>query len=155
MDTGMDTHTNHSRMKAIRPALLLLALMSSGLAWAEEGSIVVNLKNIRDDSGMLRASLYREAETFRKEDKALQVIAVPSVKGAARLVFNGVPPGRYAIMAYHDENADGKLNLRLGMFPKEGYGLSNNPAIFGPPKFADSAFEHAGPATPVDINISY
>lgn len=151
----MDTHTNHSRMKAIRTALLLLALMSSGLAWAEEGSIEVNLKNIRDDSGMLRASLYREADTFRKEDKALQVIAVPSVKGAARLVFNGVPPGRYAIMAYHDENTDGKLNLRLGMFPKEGYGLSNNPAIFGPPKFADSAFEHAGPATPVDINISY
>ncbi len=151
----MDTHTNHSRMKAISPALLLLALMSSGLAWAEEGSIEVNLKNIRDDSGMLRASLYREADTFRKEDKALQVIAVPSVKGAARLVFNGVPPGRYAIMAYHDENTDGKLNLRLGMFPKEGYGLSNNPAIFGPPKFADSAFEHAGPATPVDINISY
>lgn len=155
MDTGMDIRTNHSRMKGMRPALLLLALMSFGLAWAEEGSIVVNLKNIRDDSGMLRASLYREAETFRKEDKALQVIVVPAVKGAARLVFNGVPPGRYAIMSYHDENADGKLNLRLGMFPTEGYGLSNNPKVFGPPKFADSAFEHPDPDTPVNISISY
>lgn len=151
----MDIRTNHSRMKGMRPALLLLALMSFGLAWAEEGSIVVNLKNIRDDSGMLRASLYREAETFRKEDKALQVIVVPAVKGAARLVFNGVPPGRYAIMAYHDENADGKLNLRLGMFPTEGYGLSNNPKVFGPPKFADSAFDLDGSEAALEIGINY
>jgi len=151
----MDTRTNHSRMKAIRPALLLLALMSSGLAWAEEGSIVVNLKNIRDGSGMLRASLYRDAESFRKEDKALQVIAMPSAQGEARLVFHDVPPGRYAIMAYHDENADGKLNLRLGMFPIEGYGLSNNPKVFGPPKFADSAFDLDGNEAALEIGLNY
>jgi uncharacterized protein (DUF2141 family) len=66
-----------------------------------------------------------------------------------------LPPGRYAIMAYHDANQDGKLNLRLGMFPVEGYGLSNNPKVFGPPKFADSAFEVAGGETAVNINISY
>ena len=54
--------------------------------------------------------------------------------------FDGLPTGRYAVMAYHDENADQKLNLRFGMFPTEGYGLSNNPAIIGPPKFADSVF---------------
>ena len=64
-------------------------------------------------------------------------------------------PGRYAIMAYHDENSDGKLNLRLGMFPTEGYGLSNNPKVFGPPKFADSAFDLKGDEATVEIEISY
>lgn len=58
-------------------------------------------------------------------------------------------------MAYHDADLDGKLDLRLGMFPTAGYGLSNNPKIFCPPKFADSAFEVAGSETSVNISIFY
>lgn len=135
--------------------LLLGCLLGAAAAPAEESKVVVTLKDVRETSGNLRASLYRDPETFRKEDKAVQVVAIPAVKGDAQLVFEGLPPGRYAIMAYHDANQDGKLNLRLGMFPIEGYGLSNNPKVFGPPKFADSAFEVAGGDTAVNINISY
>lgn len=58
-------------------------------------------------------------------------------------------------MAYHDENADGKLDLRFGMFPTEGYGLSNNPNVIGPPKFAESAFDVTGPETSLSIELSY
>jgi uncharacterized protein (DUF2141 family) len=58
-------------------------------------------------------------------------------------------------MVYHDENGDGKLNLRFGMFPIEGYGLSNNPKVMGPPKFADSAFELGTQDTSVDIRLNY
>ena len=59
------------------------------------------------------------------------------------------------VMVYHDANADQTLNLRLGMFPTEGYGLSNNPKVMGPPRFADSAFEVAGPETAIDIRLAY
>jgi len=135
--------------------LLLGCLFGAGAAQAEESNIVVTLKNVRDAAGNLRASLYRDPESFRKEDKAVQVISIPAIKGDAQLVFKGLTPGRYAIMAYHDADQDGKLNLRLGMFPTEGYGLSNNPKVFGPPKFADSAFEVAGNETSVNISISY
>jgi len=48
-------------------------------------------------------------------------------------------------MAYHDADLNGKFDLRFGMFPTAGYGLSNNPKVMGPPKFADSAFDVAGP----------
>jgi uncharacterized protein (DUF2141 family) len=41
------------------------------------------------------------------------------------------------------------------MFPTEGYGLSNNPKVVGPPKFADSAFEVAGPETTIEIILAY
>jgi uncharacterized protein (DUF2141 family) len=58
-------------------------------------------------------------------------------------------------MAYHDENGDEKLNPRFGMFPAEGYGLSNNPKVIGPPKFADSAFEVSGAETAVSITTTY
>ncbi len=135
--------------------LLLASLLAAGQAQADNGQLVVNLLGVRDDTGNLRASLYREPETFRKEDKALKVISLPAAKGESRFVFDDLPAGRYAVMVYHDENADQKLNLRFGMFPTEGYGLSNNPKVMGPPKFADSAFEVAGPETAIDIRLAY
>jgi uncharacterized protein (DUF2141 family) len=41
------------------------------------------------------------------------------------------------------------------MLPTEGYGLSNNPQVLGPPQFADSAFEVSGPQTSISIKIKY
>jgi uncharacterized protein (DUF2141 family) len=133
----------------------LAALTLSLPALAQTATLTVNLHEIRNATGNLRASLYREPESFRKEDKALQVVALPAVAGDARIVFADLAPGKYAVMAYHDENADGRLNLRFGMFPTEGYGLSNNPQVMGPPKFADSAFEVSAPDTVIDIKLAY
>ncbi len=135
---------------------LLLGFMFGAVpAQADESRLVVSLKNVRDSTGNLRASIYREPDSFRKEDRAVEVVSIPAQKGDVQLVFKALPPGRYAIMAYHDADSDGKLGLRFGMFPIEGYGLSNNPKVMGPPKFADSAFELTGPETSIDINLSY
>ena len=140
-------------MSKVLASLALLALSLPALA--QTATLTVNLQDVRNATGNLRASLYREPETFRKEDKAVQVVTLPAVAGDAKLVFADLPPGKYAVMAYHDENADGRLNLRFGMFPTEGYGLSNNPQVMGPPKFADSAFEVSSPETAIDIKLAY
>jgi uncharacterized protein (DUF2141 family) len=138
--------------KSVLFALLAFSISS---AFAQTATLTVNLNEVRAAAGNLRASIYREPETFRKEDKAVQVVALPAVAGTPRIVFPDLAPGKYAVMAYHDENSDGKLNLRLGMFPTEGYGLSNNPQVMGPPKFADSAFEVSSPETVIDIRLAY
>ena len=140
-------------MSKVLASLALLALSLPALA--QTATLSVNLQDVRNATGNLRASLYREPETFRKEDKAVQVVTLPAVAGDARIVFADLPLGKYAVMAYHDENADGRLNLRFGMFPTEGYGLSNNPQVMGPPKFADSAFEVSSPETAIDIKLAY
>ena len=124
-------------------------------AQADESRLIVTLKDVRDSTGQIRASIYREPETFRKEDRAVAVVSVPAQKGDLKLAFMALPPGRYAIMAYHDADSDSKLGLRFGMFPTEGYGLSNNPKVMGPPKFADSAFDLTGPETSIEIKLSY
>jgi uncharacterized protein (DUF2141 family) len=135
--------------------LLLCGLLLSTSVQADEATLTVTLKDVRGTLGNLRASLYREPETFRKEDRAFKVISIPATAGDAKMVFADLPPGRYAVMAYHDENGDDKLNLRFGMFPLEGYGLSNNPTVIGPPKFAESAFEVSSPETQIDIKLAY
>ena len=124
-------------------------------AQADESRLIVTLKDVRDSTGQIRASIYREPETFRKEDRAVAVVSVPAQKGDLKLAFMALPPGRYAIMAYHDADSDNKLGLRFGMFPTEGYGLSNNPKVIGPPKFADSAFDLSGQETSIEIKLSY
>lgn len=136
-------------------SFLLCCLLVSANASSDESRLIVNLNNIGEAGGNLRASLYREPESFRKEDRAVQVVSIPATKGSAQIVFDALSPGRYAVMVYHDENGDGKLNLRFGMFPIEGYGLSNNPKVMGPPKFADSAFEVGEQETSVNITLKY
>ncbi|MFC5302168.1 DUF2141 domain-containing protein [Azospira restricta] len=132
-----------------------LALAQPPAFAGDDATLTVTLQNVRDARGALRAGLYRDPATFRKEDQAVSVAQVPAAAGAVSLVFRDLPPGRYAVMAYHDENGDGTLNRRFGMFPSEGYGLSNNPQVAGPPAFADSAFEVAAPATAIAVELRY
>ena len=135
--------------------VLVGCLFGAISAQADESRLIVTLKDVRDSTGQIRASIYREPETFRKEDRAVAVVSVPAQKGDLKLAFMALPPGRYAIMAYHDADSDSKLGLRFGMFPTEGYGLSNNPKVMGPPKFADSAFDLSGQETSIEIKLSY
>lgn len=138
-----------------------LGLLLSGLAQAQAqpqpqtGSLSVTLTQVRDARGQLRVGLYQDPKTFRKEAQAFAVQQVPAAPGAVQVRFTNLPPGRYAIMAYHDENGDGELNRRLGMFPTEGYGLSNNPKVMGPPQFEDSAFQVPAAGQAVSIEIRY
>ena len=121
---------------------------------ADGDSLTVHLNGLKNAQGNVRVGLYADPSTFRKESQALIIRQIPAIRGRLDIEFSDLPHGRYAIMAYHDEDANGELNRRFGMFPTEGYGLSNNPKISGPPAFADSAFEVAG-ATEISIDIHY
>lgn len=156
MNTITDPTPPHLRRNASGLALLIAAcLLPAGASHAETGELHVSLQGLRDAQGQVRISLYKDGESFRKEDRALSVQTLPAAAGRLEIVFADLAPGRYAVMAYHDENADNRLNLRFGMFPTEGYGLSNNPKVMGPPAFADSAFDFAPPQRDIEIAIRY
>ncbi len=140
-------------MKITRYAALVASLFA-GAAMAEGSSLTVHLKGLKNTQGNVRVGLYGDPDTFRKETQALAIREIPASSENIDIRFADLPPGRYAIMAYHDEDANGQLNRRFGMFPTEGYGLSNNPQVSGPPRFADSAFSVAG-ATEIAIDIHY
>jgi uncharacterized protein (DUF2141 family) len=117
--------------------------------------LTVAVQEVRGSEGQVKLMLFEREEGFRKEDKARQVLAVPAAAGEVSSVFRDLPPGRYAVIAYHDKNGNGKLDLRFGMFPKEGYGLSNNPKLSGPPKFKDAAFEVTQAGNLIAIQLGY
>lgn len=64
----------------------------------------------------------------------------PMRNGAAQVVFPGLPPGRYALRAFADENGNAKLDTNMLGIPTERYGFSNDAkGTMGPPDFEAAA----------------
>jgi len=125
-------------MKAL-PIFSVALTLGTLPAHAQE--LHITLSGLQHDKGRVAVAVYADAKTFREDDQAFAAQKANAEKGAMTLVFNDVPPGRYAVLAYHDENDNGELDRRFGMIPTEGYGLSNNPKVMGPPSYEASAFE--------------
>lgn len=134
--------------------LSLFAILSvSASAWAAD--LNIDISGAKSAEGQLKLMLFDKADGFRKEASSRAVLAIPTAAGNQQAAFKDLPPGRYAVIAYHDENANGKLDLRFGMIPAEGYGLSNNPEVMGPPSFEHAAFELDEAGRRIEIRLDY
>lgn len=133
--------------------VIAAALLFTAPAWG--GALTVTLQGVAHDQGGLRIGLYDRPETFRKEDKAVKVLDAAAKAGAVTVTFAELPPGRYAIMAYHDEDGDGGLDRFMGMIPTEGYALSNDPEVTGPPAFEECAFDVPAEGRALSLNLRY
>lgn len=136
-------------------SLACVTLLGALAAPAFAADLDVSVHGVRSGEGQVKLMLFDREEGFRKEDKAREVVAQAASTGQVTGIFRGLPPGRYAVIAYHDENGDGKLNLRFGMFPKEGYGLSNDYKPSGPPRFKNAAFELPQGGQRIEILLDY
>jgi uncharacterized protein (DUF2141 family) len=126
-------------------------------AYAQSGnSISVPISSLRNNKGEVRCGLFNSAASFRQPGQQFMGVAVPIANQQATCVFNNVPPGTYAVAAFHAENNETQLQTNFLGIPKEGYGFSRNPSTtFGPPNFSDADYTFAGGATSWPITISY
>lgn len=135
----------------IRIAIALAAAISP----VDAADLSVTVVGVRSAAGSVRVALYDRAEGFRKEAHARQLVGLPARAGSVTTTFPNLAAGRYAVIAYHDEDANGRLNLRFGMIPTEGYGLSNDPRVMGPPAFADAAFDLPAEGAAITLTLEY
>jgi len=88
----------------------------------------------------LYVALYDSAAGYAGS-KAVASQTAPMQAGKARFVFLGLPPGRYALRAFADENGNGKLDTNLVGMPIERYGFSNDAkGNLAAPDFEAAAF---------------
>jgi len=139
----------------MKTAIAIIAATVTLAAPAWGGDLTVTLNGVAHDQGGMRVGLYDRAETFRKEDRAVAVQTAPAKAGTVVVTFPALPPGRYAVMAYHDEDGDGGLDRFMGMIPTEGYALSNDPEVTGPPAFEECAFDLPAAGRPLSITLKY
>lgn len=131
-----------------------LSLLTA-LAPVSAADLTVAVSGIRNAEGQIKLMLFDKAKGFRKEAASRMVLALPAVAGRVQATFPDLPPGRYAVIAYHDENGNGSLDLRFGMIPLEGHGLSNNPKVVGPPAFEQAALQLDEPGRRIEVGLGY
>ena len=98
------------------------------------------MSGFESNKGKANIGLFNEEETFLREANWKRFSEINNYKATA--TFTDIPDGIYAVSVYHDENDNERLDLIMGMIPKEDTGTSNNPKVtMGPPKWEESIFE--------------
>ena len=131
----------------------LLAAAALLLANDANAPIEVTVTGVRSAAGRVVVDIC-PASTFLSA--CPYSVTVPAQKGAVTAVVRGVPPGRYAVQAYHDANANGDLDRGLFGIPKEGIGFSNDamPRLMRP-KFAVASFDHGHDPQHMGVTLRY
>jgi uncharacterized protein (DUF2141 family) len=104
-------------------------------------SIDLAITGLRSEKGDVLVCLSNNPKYFPdcSKDKNARKLKIAAAR-AGSVQIAGVKPGTYAVALVHDENANGKMDLRL-FLPREGFGFSRNPRIgMGPPKFKAAQF---------------
>jgi uncharacterized protein (DUF2141 family) len=118
----------------------------------------IEVKGLHSSAGQVGCMIFATADGFPgKVEKAAGRAWIPIANQTAICEFPGLRPGRYAAVAMHDENGNGKLDTNLFGVPKEGVGASRDarPGFMRGPRFEDAALPFdAGTAT-IAINIRY
>ncbi|GJJ01438.1 hypothetical protein RugamoR64_19760 [Duganella rhizosphaerae] len=140
--------------------LLLSLLLSRALqaasvqapSLAAGASVTIKLSGVAGSKGMVMAALCDKA-TFLKRCPYMQTVAASPV---VNLKFEGVKPGVYAAMLFHDENGNGEFDRSPSGMPLEGYAFSRNAkGNYGPPSFEAAAVEVKAGKAALDIDMVY
>ncbi|MEB2185455.1 DUF2141 domain-containing protein [Xanthomonas campestris pv. campestris] len=124
----------------IRALLCALGLLL-GSSQLHAADLTVNLSGLRSQQGQIRIAVVASPAQLDSTQPPVQAQTKPITGSAPSFVFRDLPPGRYAVMVNHDENANGKLDTNLIGMPVEGYGFSNNPRAMRKPTFDEAAFD--------------
>ena len=135
-------------MKVIIYILFIITTISSNKVFSQEENSIYYITDLRGD-----ISLEMEINNLQSNNGPLYIRILdenenpvivgtsPVINYSARISFDSISPGKYAIQFFHDENENQKMDFSLIGIPKEKFGSSNNvKPILGPPKFEKMLF---------------
>ncbi|HYD69077.1 MAG TPA: DUF2141 domain-containing protein [Azospirillum sp.] len=129
----------------------MVLVMGHEVAAADLSVTVTNVANAR---GKVLVAVCT-AETFLRAGCPYSA-AEPAWPGSVTVVVRRVPPGTYAVQAFHDENQNLDIDRNFFGLPEEGIGFSNDaPMRFGPPSYGDAALAVAEPVTRTALKLRY
>ena len=93
----------HPRLECQALALALVAPSLPALA----ARLDIELTGVENDHGLVRVAVCTPAAFTTNHCPFFG--AAPAKPGSVLLSLKGIPPGRYAVQAYHDEDGNGRL----------------------------------------------
>ena len=123
-------------------------------AAAQTSSLGISIEGIAISQGTIKVALC-DQDDFLKQC-ALSKMEKATADVPVHFLFDGVKPGRYAVMAFHDQNDNGILDRAPNGIPLEGYGFSRNAkGNYGLPSFDDAALDLREGQTDIKIDLVY
>ena len=142
--------TGHGGARRWVVALMLLALPAPTLA----AQLDIELTGIENDHGLVRVAVCTPT-TFTTKHCPFTG-AAPAKGGSVVVSVPDIPPGRYAVQAYHDEDGNGRLRKGLFGLPAEAIGFSRDARVrLGAPSFDEAAIDVAEPVTATRLRLRH
>ena len=114
------------------------------------------IDGLHSAQGGVFVGLYASPAKFLQGNQADAQRKVRATTGPITVAFDNLPPGTYAVGAFHDENANDHLDTNVLGLPVEGYALSNGVrAVMAKPTFQQAAFAVGNGDRPVGLHIRY
>ena len=142
------------RFRFLISALALILILAA--APASAARIIVTVDGLHSNQGNIFVGLYASPAKFLQGNQTDAQRRVRASTGPITVVFDNLPPGTYAVGAYHDENGNDHLDTNLVGLPVEGYALSNGVrAVMSKPTFQQAAFTVGTGDKPLALHIRY
>lgn len=138
-------------------------LLTTGLAGIVAAPVLaadlaIEVRGVRAGEGRVYVAVHspESKETFPASAGMVAGLDQRARTGSIRFVLKDLPPGRYAVNAFHDENGNRELDSNIVGIPTEGYGFANDPpTVFGPPEFDAAAVDLGDEPAFAVMTLSY
>ena len=147
------------RRRALVSAFAVASIVAGSMFTAASASaarLIVTVTGMKSAAGGVYVGLYATPSKFLNGTQVDAMRKVRASTGPVTVVFDNLPPGTYAVGAYHDENNNDHMDTDFVGLPTEGYALSNGVrAVMSKPTFQQAAFSVGAEDKPVALHIRY
>jgi uncharacterized protein (DUF2141 family) len=140
-------------LASLASALALLGGAAPAIAQSP-GAVVIHVENVRSSEGHVRVELCTEGAFLT--ERCVFGGSAPAQRGETVITLVDVPPGVYAVQAFHDANDDQKVNRGVFGIPTEDIGFSREaPVGLHGPQFLKAAFNHDADEQVVTLHLRH
>jgi uncharacterized protein (DUF2141 family) len=126
-----------------------------GSTQPEAARLEVRVEGFQSGRGQLALALFDDATDFAERARPVRRAQLTIEGAEAHWIVEFLPPGEYALLAYHDENGNGELDFRPLGIPKEPIAVSNGAGrLLGPPRFESAKFAVDGETTHLTLLLN-
>jgi len=156
------------RISMLRHSFFFAAVAAMAPAWAAdatfehvsctggENEVRVTIVGVKKSVGLMTTELYRnEPDHFLSKRGREFRVRFAAAAPETHFCLYAKSPGTYAVVVYHDRNANMKFDRNAIGLPSEPYGVSNNPKIrLAPPHISKAVFDVPPEGVSIEIALN-